>query len=77
VIEPMSPLPLFMQVANALADRITAGNLTAGNPIPSEEEIRTEYNVAGRTARAAIAELQKRGLVATIPGRGTYVSEGT
>jgi DNA-binding GntR family transcriptional regulator len=75
MIDPMSPLPLYKQVANALADRIIAGNLTAGNPLPDEVAIRTEYSVAARTARAAIADLHKRGLVITIPGRGTYIAE--
>jgi DNA-binding GntR family transcriptional regulator len=71
----MSPLPLFMQVANALTDRIVGGNLTAGNPLPDENAIRTEYHVAARTARAAIAEVHKRGLVENIPGRGMIVTE--
>ncbi len=74
-MDPMSPLPLFMQVANALTDRIVGGNLTAGNLLPDENAIRSEYHVASRTARAAIAELHKRGLVITIPGRGTYIAE--
>ncbi|MBX6356211.1 MAG: winged helix-turn-helix transcriptional regulator [Micromonosporaceae bacterium] len=71
----MSPAPLFKQVADALADRIAAGNLIPGNPIPSETAIQMEYRVAPWTARAAIAELRKRGLVVTMPEGRTYVRE--
>jgi GntR family transcriptional regulator len=71
----MSPAPLFKQVADALADRITAGNLIPGNPIPSEVAIQMEYRVAPWTAKAAVAELRKRGLVVTLPEGRTYVRE--
>lgn len=32
-----------------------------------------QYGVASGTARRAVAELRERGLVATLPNKGTYV----
>jgi GntR family transcriptional regulator len=69
----MSPTPHYVQVANAIAARIKRGQLKAGLPIPSESQIVQEFGVARGTARAAVAELRRRGLVTTIPQRGTYV----
>lgn len=73
VVDPMSPVPLYKQVANELARRIEKGELLPGSPIPSETAIRQEFGVARGTARMAVAELRERGLVVTVPQRGTYV----
>ncbi len=73
VVDPMDPTPLYKQVADILAARIAAGGIAAGNPLPSETAIRQEFGVARGTARAAVAELRRRGLVVTIPARGTFV----
>ncbi|NJC82187.1 GntR family transcriptional regulator [Planosporangium mesophilum] len=75
MVDPLSPTPLYMQVADLLAARIESGELRAGKPIPSESQIRGEYGVARGTARAAVAELRNRGLVVTIHARGTFVVE--
>ncbi|MFI6160931.1 GntR family transcriptional regulator [Micromonospora haikouensis] len=45
-------------------------------PLPSELRLQQEYGVARGTVRAAIALLRERGLVMTMPQRGTYVTEG-
>jgi DNA-binding GntR family transcriptional regulator len=71
----MDPTPLFEQVANVIAARIEGGELRPRDPIPSELAIQQEFGVARGTARRAVQELRDRGLVVTIPQRGTYVAE--
>lgn len=73
MVDPLSLTPLYKQVAEILAERIASGELEAGKPIPSETAIRQEFGVARGTARMAVAELRERGLVITVPQRGTYV----
>jgi len=75
VTDPMDPTPLFEQVANAIAGRIERGELRPRDPIPSELSIQQEFGVARGTARRAVQELRDRGLVVTIPQRGTFVVE--
>ena len=75
VVDPLSPTPLYVQVADVLAGRIAAGSLAPGRPLPSESTIRQEFGVARGTARAAVAELRRRGLVVTVPQRGSYVAD--
>jgi hypothetical protein len=41
--------------------------------IPTESAIEQTYGVARTTARHAVAELRARGLVYTVPARGTFV----
>jgi GntR family transcriptional regulator len=75
VVDPLSPVALYVQIADALAELIRRGTLPEGRPIPSETAIQQEFGVARGTARAAVALLRTRGLVYTIPQRGTYVGQ--
>ncbi|WP_328347453.1 winged helix-turn-helix domain-containing protein [Micromonospora sp. NBC_00421] len=75
MIDPDGPVPVYRQVANILAERIASGDLAAHRPISSEAAIVQEFGVARGTARRAVAELRERGLVYTVPQRGTYVGQ--
>ncbi|MFF3869570.1 GntR family transcriptional regulator [Micromonospora sp. NPDC001898] len=74
MINPLSPTPLYVQLADLLTKRIEGGNLASGQTLPSETQLRQEFGVSRGTVRAAVALLRERGLVVTMPQRGTYVS---
>ncbi|WP_422769029.1 GntR family transcriptional regulator [Plantactinospora sp. WMMC1484] len=71
----MSPTPLYVQLADLLTKRPQDGEPAAGQLLPSETQLRQEYGVARGTVRSAVALLRERGLVVTLPQRGTYVRE--
>jgi DNA-binding GntR family transcriptional regulator len=73
MIDPDGPVPVYRQIADLLTEQIECGELPAGRAIPSELAIRQTYGVARGTARRAVEELRERGLVETVPQRGTYV----
>jgi GntR family transcriptional regulator len=73
MVDPMDPTPFYRQIADAIAADIAARRLKKGDPIPSELTLQQLHGVARGTARRAVEELRKRGLVVTIPQRGTYV----
>ncbi|MEH1013392.1 GntR family transcriptional regulator [Micromonospora sp. CPCC 206060] len=75
MVDPMNPTPLYVQLADVLAAQIGAGELRPRQPLPSETQLRQTYGVARGTVRAAVALLRERGLVVTLPQRGTYVAE--
>nr|MBF0684327.1 GntR family transcriptional regulator [Pseudomonas sp.] len=67
--------PLFAQVRNVLRAAILSGELAAGQRLPSESELSLAHGVSRITVRQALADLQASGLVRTVNGRGSFVSE--
>ncbi|WP_238016016.1 GntR family transcriptional regulator [Dactylosporangium sp. AC04546] len=75
MVDPDGPTPVYVQIADIIQQRIEAGELQPNRPIPSELALQQEFGVARGTARRAVELLRDRGLVFTVPQRGTYVSE--
>lgn len=65
---------VYMRVVEHVVARIDAGELRSGVRLPGERELAEEYGVALGTARRALVELRERGLVVTLPGKGTFIS---
>lgn len=65
--------PRFRQIAEELIRRIDSGEFEEGAQLPTEVELMTEYDASRNTIRDAVKLLIGRGLVATSPGRGTFV----
>jgi DNA-binding GntR family transcriptional regulator len=67
----------YLRVADAIADEISSGQLAPGTRLRAERELAVYYGVAYGTIRKAMGVLRERGLIITIHGRGTFVTEGT
>lgn len=63
----------YEQIADALRGQIRAGQLTPGDRLPAETELRETYRVSLPTIRQALAVLQAEGLVEKRHGRGNFV----
>lgn len=70
----LGPVYVYIGVANHIAARIEAGELQAGARLPAERDLAADYQVAVGTARRAVEELRQRGLVVTLPAKGTFVT---
>ena len=68
------PAYVYARVADHIAARITTGELAPGARLPGERDLAAEYNVALGTARRAVAKLRNRGLVITLPAKGTFIA---
>ncbi|MEU1270216.1 winged helix-turn-helix domain-containing protein [Streptomyces sp. NPDC005799] len=73
-IDPNQIAYVYMQVADHIAARIRSGELRPGARLPGERDLAAEYGVAHLTARRATRELRERGLVVTLPSKGTFVA---
>lgn len=56
-----------------MRQRIMAGDLAPGEPMPSEADLMKTFEVSRTTARLAVGVLRADGLVSTTHGRGTFV----
>jgi DNA-binding GntR family transcriptional regulator len=71
--ESSKPGYLFARLADQIAAEIAAGRYPVDAMLPNEREMVPEYRVSIDTVRRALAELRDRGLVVTLPSKGTFV----
>lgn len=69
-----SRVPLYVQVASVMRQRIDRGIWAEGDKISTLEELEKEFSVARVTIRQAIELLREEGLLDAQQGRGTFVS---
>jgi GntR family transcriptional regulator len=69
------PEPMYRLIADDLQRKIETGVLGPGDQLPTEIELRDEYQASRNTVRDAVRWLIGRGLVETRPGQGTFVVE--
>jgi GntR family transcriptional regulator len=67
--------PMYRQIAEDLRAQVESGDLPPGSQLPTELELRGQYNASRNTVRDAIKWLMTLGLVETRPGQGTFVVE--
>lgn len=65
----------YLQIRDRLASVIAAGELAPGDLLPSEAELMRTWSVSRITARNVIKALSADGLVYTVHGRGSFVSQ--
>lgn len=72
-IDPTSYKPLYLQISEILRNQIKIGKYTAGDLLPSENELLEKYSVSRNTAQRAVEDLVRDGLAIRIQGKGTFV----
>lgn len=71
----ISGVPLYIQIADGLLDRIEAGELAPGDRLPAERELSEVLGVNRMTLRRALRMLESQGLLTRRQGKGTYVAD--
>ena len=66
-------MPIYEQIVNQIRDAVVAGGLHEGEGMPSIRTLAKELEVSVITTKRAYEELEKEGVIASIPGRGFYV----
>lgn len=67
--------PLYLQVAQSLADALRAQGLRPGTPLPSVRELAGQLGVTINTVLAGLRELQAQGLVTSQERAGFFAGE--
>lgn len=66
---------MYRRIAADLRAQIEAGVLKPGQQLPTEAELCERYRASRNTVRDAIKSLTALGLVESVPGKGTFVTE--
>ena len=69
-------VPLGVQIDWAIRAAITAGRLRPGDRLPALRELAADLGVNHNTLRAAVAKLERGGLLESRHGAGTFVAAG-
>lgn len=75
-VDPLDPddnRPLYVQVADSLAQGITSGEFPPGGRLPSRSELVEFFGVAPMTVQYAQRVLRERGLTVGRQGSGSFV----
>ena len=72
-ISEQDPVPLYKQIANAIAAEIEHGSLKANDKLPTHRSLAEQLGVTVGTVTRAYAEAERRGLVEARVGAGTFV----
>jgi DNA-binding GntR family transcriptional regulator len=73
VVDRLSPIPLYYQVATRLEQMIESGQLPVGSRLENELDLSDQLGVSRPTMRRAISYLVERGLLVRRRGVGTQV----
>lgn len=68
-----SKQPAYLLLPDLLAEDLRSGRLSPGDRLPPLREMATQLGLNYTTVARAVAEAQKRGLIESHPGRGSYV----
>jgi len=74
-IDKKNGIPLYIQVKKQIMNLIKDGTLRVGSKMPTERELSQELVVSRNTISAAYNELEAKGVLKSIRGKGTFVAE--
>lgn len=74
-IDVMSRQPVYEQLIEQLETFVLKGILNPGDKIPSVRNLSTELSINPNTIQKSYSELDRRGLIYSVPGKGSFISE--
>ncbi len=70
-----SGLPVYLQVVDQVKAAAASGALRPGEPLPPIRLLAEQLRINRNTVAKAYAELEGQGVIATVAGRGCFLSE--
>lgn len=68
-------MPLHAQIETQVKNAIAAGALKPDQALPSVRKLAADLGINPTTAARAYQNLERDGVIGTVPGGGTYVAE--
>lgn len=74
-LQSSSPVPVYLQIANAIIGEIKQGIIKPGERIPGTRDLSLLLKVHRRTVVSAYDELEAQAWIYSLPSRGTFISD--
>lgn len=74
-IDVMSRVPVYEQIIEQMEKFILTGILSVKDQVPSVRSLSVTLSVNPNTIQKAYSDLDRRGIIYSVPGRGCFVSE--
>ena len=74
-IDFSTSIPIYLQIIEEFKRQIVTGELRPGDKIPSQRDLAAQIRVNANTVQRAYREMELMGLVETLRGQGTFVSQ--
>jgi len=74
-VSPATGVPLYLQIESQLKHAIAAGALKQGDTLPSVRKLAADLRVNPNTVARAYQNLERDGVIRTVPGGGTFVAD--
>ncbi len=76
IISNSSNQPIYEQIVRQVKSQIMAGDLVAGEQLPSIRALANSLRVSAITTKRAYADLESQGFIETVQGKGSFVAGG-
>lgn len=73
-IDIMSRIPVYEQIVEQTKKFILTGVLDEGDQIPTVRQLSAQLSLNPNTVQKAVKELDRQGLIFSLPGRGCFIS---
>lgn len=74
LISNSSSHPIYKQIVDQIKMNIVKNDLKSGDSLPSIRKLAKDLHVSVITTKRAYEELEKEGLIETVPGKGSFIS---
>lgn len=74
-VDPRSSTPIYEQVELRIKELILKGALKKGEKLPSVRELSSMLTINPNTISKAYGELERDGIIETLRGKGTFVTQ--
>lgn len=76
-IDFQTRMPIYEQIVNQVEKYIALGLLKANEQLPSVRQVAFDLGINPNTIQRAYAELERKGVIVSVVGKGTFVSDKT
>jgi GntR family transcriptional regulator len=74
-VNSSSGIPIYLQIEMQLKHAIAAGALKQGDALPSVRKLASELRINPNTVARTYQNLERDGVIRTVPGGGTFVAD--